>query len=48
MNLSLFLQEGGGSHCDQLVIVLLVILRGRREGFRPNMYDVTLFTVFEF
>ena len=43
-----FLQEGGGPHGEQLVIVWLVILRGRREGVRPNVHNVTLFTVFGF
>ena len=36
------------SYKNHLVILWFVILRGRREGVRPNMHDVTLFTVFQF
>ena len=41
-----FLQEGGGSGFDQLVIVLVCHYWLRREGVRAKMHDVILFTVF--
>ena len=46
--MSLFLQEGGGSSLDQLVIIYVVIIGLRREGAKPNLQVVTKYAVFFF
>ena len=43
-----FFQKDGGSHKNHHVIILFLILRGRRKGLRPNMYDVTFLQFFGF
>ena len=47
-DLSPFLQEGGGSSLDQLVIIYVVIIGLRREGAKPNLQVVTKYAVFFF
>ena len=47
-DLSLFLQEGGGSSLDQLFIIYVVIIGLRREGAKPNLQVVTKYAVFFF
>ena len=44
--MSLFLQEGGGSSLDQLVIIYVVIIGLRREGAKPNLQVVTKYAGF--
>ena len=43
-----FIQEGGGSSLDQLVIIYVVIIGLRREGAKPNLQVVTKYAVFFF
>ena len=43
--MSLFLQEGGGSSLDQLVIIYVVIIGLRREGAKPNLQFFTKYAV---
>ena len=45
---SLFVQEGGGSSLDQLVIIYVVIIGLRREGAKPNLQVVTKYAVLFF
>ena len=43
-----FIQEGGGSSLDQLVIIYVVIIGLRGEGVKPNLQVFTKYAVFFF